>query len=99
MGAQLSYRTYKAEDYDGTREIEQAFNADRNASRSEYGRSYSGDIGSMAGKVLFYNQDLESRNGAEDWLAEKHQKYDRPKAIGYTENGVKFWMIGGWCPS
>ena len=98
MGANLSTR-----EYPGTKtkeEILKLWDDDCETSRYESGHSYSGEIGMLSGKPSWEDKEFADSRAADDYICEKHDKWDRPMAVSYKEkDGSKWWMIGGWCSS
>lgn len=96
MGASLDFRTYK---YDlGKEKVKKMFEDDCDISRSESGRSYSGEIGMLGTVKQWLDLNLDGY-AVEEYIAEHHQKWDAAMAVSGTIKGVKYWWIGGWCSS
>ena len=64
------------------------------------GHSYSGEIGMLIGPIDWQDKEFGSWREAEKYLAETQDKFDGPMAVSFvTTEGVKGWIIGGWCSS
>ena len=66
-------------------------------SLNQHGSSYSGDIGMLRGRPLFKSLSQDSQREASDLIADQHEKGQPPIAVSFTDKGVKYWEIGGWC--
>lgn len=73
---------------------------DCETSLHEHGHSYSGEIGMLQGKPEFIDKMYSTEREAEDYISEHHEKWRRPLAVSFSgTDGVKHWVIGGWCSS
>lgn len=96
MGASTDFRTYK---YDlGKEKVKKMFEDDCDVSRSESGRSYSGEIGMLGTVKQWLDLNLPLTE-ADEYITEHHQKWDAAMAVSGHRDGKKYWVIGGWCSS
>jgi hypothetical protein len=54
----------------------------------------------LRGNIEWHDALLSSRSEASDFISDNHkEKWSPPVAVSFNEEGVKFWLIGGWCRS
>ncbi len=98
MGADFNSHSFK--DSIGRDAITKAWIAEVDTSLYESGHNYSGGVGMLGHSIEWIEMPpCENRDTAQEWLMDKHQKWDGAMAVSYHENGEKFWLIGGWCSS
>ena len=101
MGANTSFRTFP--DSLGKDEIKRRWADAVDMSLHEDGHSYSGEIGMLGPKIAqWYEPAFEGAdafNQADEFICEKHEKWRPAMAVAYIRNGIKMWLIGGWCSS
>ena len=93
MGGCTDFRTYD-KSMTETR-VEESFSSDQETSAYEDGHNYSGCIGAMPCGIDWLTQTFKTRNAAEKYIMENHDKWY--EAFGaHTEEG---YVVGGWCSS
>jgi hypothetical protein len=98
MGGSLNHRLFA--DHLGKDVIVKIWDDLCEQSRYDHGHSYSGDIGMLRGNIEWHDALLSSRSEASDFISDNHkEKWSPPVAVSFNEEGVKFWLIGGWCRS
>ncbi|MFC1535774.1 hypothetical protein ACFL4H_00240 [Candidatus Neomarinimicrobiota bacterium] len=66
----------------------------------EDGHSYSGCIGMFGYGIDFLSKEFKNREEAEDFILDKHSKWDNAMAVRYKSKSGKInWLIGGWVSS
>jgi len=95
MGASL--QTIMFADHLGQTAINQMWDDLCEQSRHDHGHSYSGDIGMLRGSPRWTDTPYFNEDEAHSYIRMNHDKWDPPIAVSYTEDGVKFWLIGGFC--
>jgi hypothetical protein len=92
MGAEFNCRRFDESD---KAQVKSLWDAAVSSDLHENGRSYSGSIGMLAGPIQWRSERFASREEAENFLADNHQKWSPAMAVG-CGNG---WIVGGWCSS
>lgn len=97
MGAEFNSHVFK----DVPRaEIERVWADAVSQNQYESGHSYSGGIGMLGERIKWIDMPpCENQDTAEEWLADKHQKWDCAMAVPFMKDDQKLWLIGGWCSS
>lgn len=95
MGATTDFRTYKTDD---TAVVKKKFASACEDARYEDGHGgYTGTIAEMSGVKTWKDLRLDSRDEAEDYIDENHDKWDDAMAVSYVVDGAVHWIVGGWC--
>lgn len=97
MGAEFNCRVYP--DTLNKNGILEKWRTAVDVSRHEDGHSYSGAIGMLRGDPEWQDKQFNSREDAEDYLCDKHEKWSGPLAVSFVTDKGKYWVIGGWCSS
>ena len=94
MGASLNCVSFASDAKD---KIKESWDSMVQDSLWEDGHSYSGGIGMLAGPINWRDMRLESSAAAEDYISERHAKWDGPMSVSYAKGDKSGWIIGGWC--
>jgi hypothetical protein len=98
MGASFGYRVF--EDKDGITNMQKLWDSECRQSRIENGSSYSGSIGMLKSNPVWKDKGHKNKDDAMDFVCDNHSKWEAPIATSFSnEEGLKMWIIGGWCSS
>jgi hypothetical protein len=92
MGAEFDCRRFDDAD---KATVQAKWEAAVDSDSRENGRSYSGTIAMLPGPISWRLEQFATREEAEQFLVEKHQKWEPPMAVRCGEG----WIVGGWCSS
>jgi hypothetical protein len=92
MGAEFNCRRF--DDADKAK-VRSQWEAAVDSDRRENGYSYTGTIGMLAGPIHWRKERFATRDEAEAFLIDAHEKWEPAMAVGCGDG----WLVGGWCAS
>jgi ABC-type Fe3+-citrate transport system substrate-binding protein len=81
------------------KKIKKLFENAAEEARYENGHGgYTGTIAEISTIGKFVDQELSGVLLAEEYITENHDKWSQAMAVSYlTKDGLKRWLVGGWC--